>query len=124
MRSVFAALTATMALVALTVAIGLAQAAGLQEHQDGMSCPDGATGVWHFVNVQTGGGSSTLTAVFSTGTAGPVDPIKVNKNSAQWNVTHDGVLQSVSTSLGGFVVVSDLTCDSTPPPPPPPPPPA
>src|SRR4029453_10300141 len=102
MRNVFAALTATMALIALTVAIGIAQAASLQEHQVGMSCPGGGTGVWHFVNVQTGGGSSTLTAVFSTGSLGRGGPFKVNKNSAQWNVTHDGTLLSVSTSLDGF----------------------
>jgi hypothetical protein len=126
MKKLIAAVTAVTAVIAVTVAVGFAQAADLQGSFVGAGCAGGGSGVWHFVNPQTGGGSSTLDVSFTTGDVLGVAPSKVNKSVTQYYVTHDGFLQSAHTSLGGKIVVSDLTCESVPPPPPPgdvPPPP-
>ena len=123
MKKVIAALVAMMALVAVTVAVGLAQAADLQANFVGSNC-GGLSGAYHFVNNQTGGGSANLITTWSTAPS-PVStpPSVVNNSVTQYNVTHDGTLLSAHTSLGGKIVISDLVCASPPPPPPPPPPP-
>jgi hypothetical protein len=114
------ALVASFAVVGVSVAL----AANLQSSFVGTSCPGGGTGAWHFVNTQTGGGSSSLTTTWSTSLSPVVTaPSVVNRNVTQYNVTHDGTLLSATTSLGGKIVVSDLDCGEAPPPPPPPPPP-
>src|SRR6266487_6290324 len=112
MKKVIAALVAMMALVAVTVAVGLAQAADLQNNFVGTNC-GGLSGVYHFVNNQTGGGSANLVTTWSTApTTVTTAPSLVNNSVNQYYVTHDGTLLSAHTSLGGKIVISDLTCSS------------
>jgi hypothetical protein len=100
--AVFAAVT-SLGVVGASVAV----AAELQADNVGQSCPGGATGQWHFVNTQTGGGLSALTTTWSTSPSPVVTaPSKVNQNVTKYEVTHDGVLLSATTSLGGKIVGS------------------
>ena len=107
MRKAFGilAVIASFVLVGVSVAV----AADLQESHVGKSCPGGGTGEWHFVNTQTGGGSSALTTTWSTSPSPVVTaPSKVNQSVTQYDVTHDGVLLSATTSLGGKIVASPV----------------
>jgi hypothetical protein len=102
--AVFAAV-ASLGVVGVSVAV----AADLQADKVGQSCPGGVTGEWHFVNNQTGGGSSALTTTWSTSPSPVVTaPSKVNKSVTQYDVTHDGVLLSATTTLGGKIVASPV----------------
>ena len=92
------------------VGVSVALAADLQDNFVGTSCPAGGTGAWHFVNVQTGGESSALTTTWSTSPSPVITaPSEVNRKVTQYNVTHDGVLLSATTSLGGKIV-ADVDC--------------
>jgi hypothetical protein len=82
----------------------------------GQSCGSG-TGTWHFVNNQTGGAADgLLTAEFTSGTCGPIGPLK-NTGSTQhfYCVGYSGQLLSASTgSLPGKLVLSDFSCSGPP----------
>jgi hypothetical protein len=123
-KPVIAALAAMTAVIALTVAVAVGQAATLNPSQIGTSC-DGPA-VWHFVNNQTGGAAAgTLTATFDTGTF-VVGATTVLANTQHFFVTTSdaATLLGASTNLPGRLVLSDVDCGVAPPPPPPPPPPA
>jgi hypothetical protein len=88
-------------------AVQKAEAADL-ENGIGEYCDAG--GDWHFVNVQSEGGTSPLVVYFDTGTA-YVYPSAVNKRN-----THYYVYGVAGTLLGahnynpGKIVLSDLDC--------------
>jgi len=112
----------TMALAvvaALATAGGAVMAATLSNGQ-GQTC--GGTGLWHFVNNQTGGAAAgTLDACFSsngvvTCTTG-VQPTQVNGNTQHFYVTAAGTVVSAETNLPGKLVLSHFTCEVEPPPP-------
>ena len=90
-----------------------ARAADLNPGQVGAFSCNG-TGIWHFVNNQTGTTTpGLLTVTFSCGTFSNVAPSKVNSNGVQqFLVTTHGncTLEGASTNLPGNLVLSDLTC--------------
>jgi hypothetical protein len=110
-KGLLATLTAVLA---LTVALGTAQAATIS-NLSGQSCGD-SQGVWHFVNNQTGGAAAgTLTATFTSGSF-TVTASKVLGSTQHFYVTASGTLTGASTNLPGRLVLSDFSC-ATPPPP-------
>lgn len=87
----------------------------------GQSC-GGDTGIWHFVNNQTGGaGAGILNATWSSGDSCTVTASKVLGNTQHFDCVASGTLLSASTNLPGRLVLSDFSCSSKEPPPPPPP---
>jgi hypothetical protein len=90
---------------------GAALAATLNPAHIGSTC-DGS-GLWHFVNNQTGGGAGTLTLDFNDGCdVVSVVRTKVLTSVNQWDVTTSGdcTLEGASTNLLGNLVLSDLFC--------------
>ena len=78
----------------------------------GQSC--GAdTGLWHFVNNQTGGAAAgTLTATWDSGATCQVPASKVNATNQHFYCSAPGTLQSASTNLPGRLVLSDFSCET------------
>lgn len=103
---------AALLLVALAIP-ATATAAYLHSPQRGSKCDvTGVTG-WHFVNNQYGGvnpSTAQLTAVFSTGTVGPITTTKWNNGTIHWTVfTPSGAtLQNAWTTIGGVQVAGKL----------------
>ena len=82
-----------------------------------------SSGVWHFVNNQTGGAAAGSLSALFTGpnsgcTTGPRLP--VNASVQHFYCTAAGTLFGAATNLPGRLVLSDYTCTTPPPPPPPP----
>ena len=101
--------------VALGVYAGTALAAQL-ENLSGQSCGD-STGIWHFVNNQTGGAAAgTLNATWSSGNSCSVSSSKVLSNTQHFYCTGAGTLLGASTNLPGRLVLSDFTCGEKEPP--------
>src|SRR5512139_3464627 len=90
----------------------LALAASINPSQIGSFCAPGQTGVWHFVNNQTGGAAAgLLTATFADAGTKLAAPDKVLGSTQHFYITGPaGPLQSASTDLPGKLVLSDLTC--------------
>jgi hypothetical protein len=90
-----------------------AAAAILHEPHQNSKCPvSGVTG-WHFVNNQYGNANPAnvqLTAVFSTGTIGPIGSTKWNNGTIHWTVfTPSGAtLITAQTTIGGVQVAGNL----------------
>lgn len=107
--------------VLLTLGItGVALAATIS-NINGQSC-GGDTGMWHFVNNQTGGAAAgVLNATWSSGDSCTVSASKVLGNTQHFNCIASGALLSASTNLPGRLVLSDFSCTTKEPPPPPPP---
>lgn len=107
--------------VLLTLGItGVALAATIS-NINGQSC-GGDTGMWHFVNNQTGGAAAgVLSATWSSGDSCTVSASKVLSNTQHFNCIASGALLSASTNLPGRLVLSDFSCTTKEPPPPPPP---
>jgi hypothetical protein len=105
------------AVIALTVAVGTAQAVPIS-NLSGQSC-GASEGTWHFINNQTGGaGPGTLTATWDSGgtvTTVTVGPSKVLGNTQHFDVVASGTLLSASTNLPGRLVLSDFSCGVEPP---------
>jgi hypothetical protein len=79
----------------------------------GQSCGD-FSGVWHFVNNQTGGApQGTLTATWSSGETCTVLASKVLSSTQHFYCTASGTLLSASTNLPGKLVLSDFACEDT-----------
>ena len=99
---------------ALAMALSIpAGAADLHEAHVGTACPEGQTGTWHFVNVQTDGAAAgTLEYSLDGGAvAGSVGAYKVNPNMQHFLVVGGNTLDSASTNLPGKLVLSDYTCE-------------
>jgi len=78
----------------------------------GQSCGD-SSGLWHFVNNQTGGApAGTLTATWSSGDSCVVSPSAVNSRTQHFYCSASGALTSASTTLPGRLVLSDFSCDT------------
>ena len=106
---------------AFALAFGLSGSAFAADlaNLEGQSCGS-ASGVWHFINNQTGGaGAGSITAYFSSGTC-TTGPSKVNSHTQHFYCTASGTLLAASTNLPGKLVLSDFSCNTTEPPPPPP----
>jgi hypothetical protein len=107
---------------ALTLSVAAIADAATISNLSGQSC--GAfTGTWHFINnqVPAGSGTGTLNATWSSGNTCTVQASQVNNSTQHFYCTASGTLLSASTNLGGRLVLSHFTCDTTEPPPPPPP---
>ena len=101
-------------LTALGVAAGavcVAAWAASISNLSGQSC--GAdTGVWHFVNNQTGGAAAgSITATWSSGETCTTGPSKVNATTQHFYCGASGTLLSAVTNLPGRLVLSDFTCE-------------
>ena len=94
-------------------AVSLAAWAATLSNENGQSC-GGASGVWHFVNNQTGGTQTpgSLTATWSSGDTCSTTAYAVNANMQHFNCEgiYSGTLISGSTNLNGRLVLSDFTC--------------
>ncbi len=107
----------TAVAVVLGVSAGAVSAATIS-NLSGQSCGEDFTGLWHFVNNQTGGaGAGTLTATWSSGNCCTASASQVNRSNQHFNCVASGTLLSASTNLPGRLVLSDFTCDSKEPPP-------
>jgi hypothetical protein len=105
-----AAITLGISGVALAATIG---------NLSGQSCGS-ETGLWHFVNNQTGGaGAGVLNATWSSGDTCTVTASKVLGSTQHFNCFASGTLLGASTNLPGKLVLSDFSCQSKEPPPPP-----
>jgi hypothetical protein len=94
-------------LCASLIVVASALAATL-ENGNGQSCPDG--GSWHFVNTQSGGGSTSITVVFNTGSVTD-GPSEVLKNTTHYRIEAAGTLITAFNNNPGKIVLSDFTCD-------------
>lgn len=85
---------------------------------NGQTC-GAQTGLWHFVNNQTGLGAptGTITATFSGSAACITSATAVNQRTQHFYCVGTGALLSAQTDLQGRLVLSDYTCGITPPPP-------
>lgn len=75
----------------------------------GQSCGD-FLGNWHFVNTQSGGGTSPLYVCFTSGCIS-VQASKVLNSTTHYNVSASGTLLNGSNNNPGKVVLSDFTCE-------------
>lgn len=99
------------ALGAATGAVCVAAWGASISNISGQSC-GGDTGIWHFVNNQTGGaGAGSLQATWSSGDSCTVSASKVNANTQHFYCSASGALQSAVTNLPGRLVLSDFTCE-------------
>ena len=99
----------TMVLLGVLALTGGALMAADLSNGSGQSCGT-ATGVWHFVNNQTGGAApGSLTATFTSGTC-TTPPSAVNQNTQHFFCTASGALIDAETNLPGRLVLSDFSC--------------
>ena len=99
----------------LSLTAGSAFAADLS-NASGQSCT--GDGTWHFVNNQTGGAAAgLLTAMFDSGSQGPLGPSAVNNRVQHFYVYTYGAatLLDAYTDLPGRLVLSDFSCATKPP---------
>jgi hypothetical protein len=105
------------ALAAAIGAVSVAAWAATLSNASGQSC-GGASGVWHFVNNQTGGVQTpgTLTATWSSGDTCTTNAYQVNANMQHFNCvgTYSGTLIAGATNLPGRLVLSHFTCGEPP----------
>lgn len=102
----------------LTLGITGAALAATISNINGQSC-GGDTGLWHFINNQTGGApAGVLSATWSSGDSCTVSAAKVLGNTQHFNCIASGALLSASTNLPGRLVLSDFSCTTKEPPPP------
>ena len=119
MKKRITALTMAFALASLVGMAAPAAAANLHVPQQGTEC-NGAVCVWHLVNVQAGSKPHDLTLdnISLTHVSGAsIAVTKDNRNVVHWEVTTTRassgapqVLNFLSTTNGGKIVISDVYC--------------
>lgn len=103
-----------MMVAAFALVLGLSSTALAAdiENLSGQSC-GGDSGMWHFVNNQTGGAAEGfLMATWSSGDSCDVSASKVKRNTQHFNCVASGELLTATTNLPGRLVLSDFSCEA------------
>lgn len=108
-------ITAASLALAFTASMTMPAIAADLSNGNGQSCAEGQTGVWHFVNNQTGGAAPGTIVVLFDNAVIVQGATAVNRNNQHFTFEHlGGTLVDASTNLPGRLVLSDFTCEGDP----------